>query len=313
MGEVVRPSNSKSDECLLSVIIPAYNYAHLLRRVLGSVLDQTTSACEVIVVDDGSTDNTLNVLAELQYERQERFRFVTQANAGAAAARNHGWRLSRGNWLLFLDADDELMPGALNLVLNASQQNSQADLILAGHVVAFSDGRTKYHSPSSVSGSPFQRAQRYLLKKRFSVSHGACVYRRSVFQNRPYVETLRQCEDIPVFAYMLVVSSVVSIDQPTVIIHKHVASLRHSATCDEDSDRLVDAVFERLPQECQVLRGPYRTQRNLSVFRRLYLSREWQQAQSLYVRAFLANPWQALRWTYLSKFIRVMARRLVGG
>lgn len=294
--------------CLLSVIVPTFNYAHLLPRLLGSVLPQVIDGCEVIVVDDGSTDNTLEVLAAIQLQSQQSFRFVSQANAGAAAARNYGWRISHGQWLLFLDSDDELLPGAIELLLAACRQQLQADLVLTGHAVVFPDGREKWHSPTPVSGSAYQRAENYLLRRTLSISHGACIYRRSVFQHRPYVETLHQSEDIPVFAYMLVMSRVVCIDQPTVRVHKHAGSLRRSSVAEGAADELVEAVFACLPEECRVLRKPYRAQRDLSVFRRMYQAREWQKARKLYCQAFSRGPRQALRWAYLSKFMRLMLR-----
>ncbi|MBL8376066.1 MAG: glycosyltransferase family 2 protein, partial [Candidatus Accumulibacter sp.] len=102
----------RPDQVLISVIIPAYNYAHLLPRALDSVLVQMAADVEVIVVNDGSTDATREVLAAYAV-RHPQLRVIDQANAGAAAARNHGIRESHGPYALLLDADDELLPDAL--------------------------------------------------------------------------------------------------------------------------------------------------------------------------------------------------------
>lgn len=92
-----------------SVVIPNYNNGATLARAIQSVLDQSFAAHEIVVIDDGSTDDSAAVAAGFG----ERVRFVRQANAGVSAARNHGARLATGNWLAFLDADDIYMPERL--------------------------------------------------------------------------------------------------------------------------------------------------------------------------------------------------------
>lgn len=93
----------------VSVIVPAYNYAHFLGEALESVVAQTMSDWECVVVDDGSTDNTLAV-AEAWTARDSRIRYIRQKNAGPSTARNNGIRQSSGAYLQFLDADDRLAP-----------------------------------------------------------------------------------------------------------------------------------------------------------------------------------------------------------
>lgn len=92
-----------------SVIIPAYNAAGTLARALDSVLAQTYTAHEIIVVDDGSVDATAEVVARYG----EKVRYLRQDNAGVSVARNHGARIASGDWLAFLDADDWYSPDRL--------------------------------------------------------------------------------------------------------------------------------------------------------------------------------------------------------
>ena len=89
---------------LVSIVIPAYNYGHYLNEAIESALDQTYDNIEVIVVDDGSTDNTKQVA--LRYP----VTYIHQYNQGAAVARNSGLTAARGEWFLCLDADDKLKP-----------------------------------------------------------------------------------------------------------------------------------------------------------------------------------------------------------
>jgi glycosyltransferase involved in cell wall biosynthesis len=91
---------------LVSVVIPNYNYAHYLREAIDSVLSQTYPELEVIVVDDGSSDNSPEVLASYG----ERIKSVFQKNQGVSAARNNGVAASTGEFIAFLDADDSWLP-----------------------------------------------------------------------------------------------------------------------------------------------------------------------------------------------------------
>lgn len=93
----------------VSVVIPAYNAAPFIARAIESVLAQTRPVLEVLVVDDGSRDRTAEIAAGFGAP----VRVVRQANAGPSAARNHGARLARGEWIALLDADDAWLPEKL--------------------------------------------------------------------------------------------------------------------------------------------------------------------------------------------------------
>src|SRR5579863_4931679 len=93
----------------VSVVIPTYNYARFLGQAIDSVLAQTCPVKEIIVVDDGSTDDTFNVLARYG----PAVRALKQKNCGPAAARNRGVGIAGGDLIAFLDADDFWMPDKL--------------------------------------------------------------------------------------------------------------------------------------------------------------------------------------------------------
>ncbi|MDQ2998823.1 MAG: glycosyltransferase family 2 protein, partial [Chloroflexota bacterium] len=95
----------------VSIIIPCYNYARFLPDAVASVLAQTFTSWELIVVDDGSTDATLTTARQLMTQYPDRrIRVFRQPNSGPAAARNTGAEHAIGTYLLFLDADDMLAP-----------------------------------------------------------------------------------------------------------------------------------------------------------------------------------------------------------
>lgn len=98
-----------SDSPLVSVIMPAYNAARTVIEAVNSALHQTHPHIEVIIVDDGSTDETLPIMRG-RYGKDARVQIVQQANGGPASARNHALRLAQGEWVQFLDSDDRLHP-----------------------------------------------------------------------------------------------------------------------------------------------------------------------------------------------------------
>lgn len=95
----------ESQPSLISVIIPCHNQARFLSEAIGSVLSQRYSSFEIVVVDDGSTDDTFEVAS-----RYRQVRCVRQINQSLSAARNAGLGASKGSYLVFLDADDRLLP-----------------------------------------------------------------------------------------------------------------------------------------------------------------------------------------------------------
>jgi glycosyltransferase involved in cell wall biosynthesis len=110
---------------LVSVVIPAFNAGRYIEEALDSVFRQTYASMEVIVVDDGSTDDTT---ARLEPYRS-RIRYLSQANAGPGAARNRGIECSSGDYLAFLDADDVWQPEKLQIQLEVAARNPGSGLI----------------------------------------------------------------------------------------------------------------------------------------------------------------------------------------
>ena len=96
----------------ISVIIPVYNVEKYLRECLESILNQTFQDFEIICVDDGSTDRSLDILQEYK-RKDDRFVILQQRHAGAGAARNHGLKLAEGKYIQFLDSDDYFEPTLL--------------------------------------------------------------------------------------------------------------------------------------------------------------------------------------------------------
>ena len=107
----------------LSIIIPVFNAEETLERTLDSVSSQLTSDTEVIIVDDGSTDNSLEAIKQFTSRKEQYWHVIHQENAGAAAARNLAIENAHGDYLVFVDADDRVCDNALDSIMNATEGN----------------------------------------------------------------------------------------------------------------------------------------------------------------------------------------------
>jgi GT2 family glycosyltransferase len=138
---------------LVSVIIPTYNRAYCLSRALDSILAQTYANFEVIVIDDGSTDGTGDLVAR-SYGHDYRIKYFHQQNRGVTAARNHGFARARGDYIALLDSDDVWMPWKLKLQLACFRQCPEVGMVWTdmqaigprGEVVSNGYLRTMYHA-----------------------------------------------------------------------------------------------------------------------------------------------------------------------
>jgi glycosyltransferase involved in cell wall biosynthesis len=125
-------------DCKVSVIIPAYNSAGTLAHAIRSVLNQTYTAFEIIVVDDGSTDGTAAVARAHDVE------LISQANSGPSAARNHGIRVAKGELIAFLDADDAWLPQKLALQVAQFASNEKLGFCATALFICDSDLKVDY-------------------------------------------------------------------------------------------------------------------------------------------------------------------------
>ncbi|MDO6817590.1 glycosyltransferase family 2 protein [Zobellia sp. 1_MG-2023] len=122
---------------MISVVIPLYNKAHTIVNTLETVIGQSFVDFEVVIVNDGSTDNGVDVIR--QFTNDPRIRIITQENQGVSAARNNGVQESKFEYIAFLDGDDEWKPDYLEKVNYAITENPEAGMICAGGVVRNND------------------------------------------------------------------------------------------------------------------------------------------------------------------------------
>ncbi len=198
----------------VSVIIPTFNRAKVLRRAIESVLQQSLPAKEIIVVDDGSVDNTQKVVEELQLGASIPINYIYQQNAGVSAARNSGIRVASNEWIAFLDSDDAWLPDKLNNQAELIEQHpcyrlchTQESWIRNGVRV----NQMKKHAKSG--GHIFQQCLPLCV-----ISPSSVVIYRSLFDDVGlFDENLPACEDYDLWLRICAHESVLFVETPQIL------------------------------------------------------------------------------------------------
>ena len=177
---------------LVSVVIPIHNQARYLAAAIESVLSQTHGNYEVIVVDDGSDDDPARVAAAFP-SVLVRMQFVRQENAGTATARNRGLALARGEFLVFLDADDRLLPAALERSVAALRERPEWAFVFGRARMIREDG-----SPTGSIQPPADASDLYaeFLRRCPVWNPAAAMFRRRVFEEGiSFDPSMKLCSD----------------------------------------------------------------------------------------------------------------------
>jgi glycosyltransferase involved in cell wall biosynthesis len=198
----------------ISVVIPAFNVEGFVGRAIESVLSQGDPDLQVVVVDDGSTDATGAVA-----EGFDSVEVVHRANGGLASARNAGAAASTGDAIFFLDADDELLPGALSMLRAAASDIAEWSAIIPNCIRVGSEGRTWAWPPSSGWRLLDRRDVRPLIVRNRLSPHA--LVRRDVWARLRYREGLRAVEDLDLWLRMLLGGHrVVVLGTPGVLVRR---------------------------------------------------------------------------------------------
>lgn len=197
LGRIVaRPRWRESAEpgglALVSVVIPCFDQAGFLEEAIESVLAQTYPHFEAIVVDDGSSDNTVEVAG-----RHPGVRLVRQQNRGLPAARNAGLRESSGDFVTFLDADDRLKPHALEIGLRTLREHPECALVSGQVELTRHDGSLLRAAQHRIVDRDHYRM---LLQGNDILSHATVMYRRQALEAvGGFDEKLAACEDYDLY------------------------------------------------------------------------------------------------------------------
>lgn len=175
---------------LVSVIIPCYNYGKYLGKAIESVLSQSYTHFEIIVVDDGSTDDTREVA-----QNYDLVKYIYQSNQGVSAARNNGIKNSTGKFLVFLDADDWLLLNAFFININYLIHNPEAAFVSGAHEYFYQLENKSWEVIKEVTDNYYCQ----LLKGNYIGTPSTVMYQRWVFNEIQFDTSLKYCEDYDLY------------------------------------------------------------------------------------------------------------------
>ncbi|PKV62782.1 glycosyltransferase [Pontibacter ramchanderi] len=175
---------------LVSVVIPCYNHGNYVRKAIESVIKQTYSRTEIIVVDDGSTDDTKDTV-----ERYAGVRYIYQENQGLSAARNTGAKYSTGNYIMFLDSDDWLYPKGIETNVNYLIQHSEVAFVSGIYDAFYVDENTISEGKHIVDSDHYY----CMLQGNYIGMIATVLFQQWVFKEFSYDTSLRNCEDYDLY------------------------------------------------------------------------------------------------------------------
>lgn len=187
---------------LVSIIVPCYNYGHLLPYTLDSILSQSYQNWEAVIIDDGSADNTREVTLSYQ-QRDPRFRYVHQTNSGLSSARNTGIKNALGDFIIFLDADDLISEEKIRAHVDHFSQSDAIDISYSSALYFAHDRPQEFYKRSSLDQRPWMpkisgrgyEALKELVSGNIMPVSSPCMRRRVIDQLVGFDESLPCMED----------------------------------------------------------------------------------------------------------------------
>ncbi|WP_252178059.1 glycosyltransferase family 2 protein [Endozoicomonas sp. 4G] len=298
---------------LISIIIPSYNYAQFLPDTIKSVTQQIGDDCELIVINDGSTDNTDEVMQELLLTLDDNITYISQENQGVPVTRNRGVKLAKGDYLLFLDSDDTLLPDAIDKFRCAIKNNHDADFIIARYYSVNAKGQRKPRCLWELSDSREVNFKNYVTDETVSMLCSSILFRKNIFEHFEFPDHIPQSEDESLFAHIFANFNVIKINDYVSNILKHDDSLRgrYYPELHDLPNILTEVLFdpEKIPAEFMKYKEAYKTLKHLDQFRSLYLNKKYGDAIEEYWSAFSLNKATALKANFFRKLIKAYIKK----
>lgn len=196
----------------ISVIIPTYNYARYLPRAIDSVLSQTYKDYEIVVVDDGSTDNTKEVLGPYM----DKIRYIYQSNTGISGARNRAIKESQGKYIAFLDADDSWVPEKLTIQMDVFEKNPSVGLVYSKVTLFREDGTIVEVYPTR---DPGKNAQELAERLGYLPTSTIMASKSLVEQVGSFDENLPTSEDLDLWVRIARAARIYEVAGPVLAYH----------------------------------------------------------------------------------------------
>jgi glycosyltransferase involved in cell wall biosynthesis len=287
-----------NDKPLISVIIPSYNSARFVGRAVQSALAQTFSPIEVIVVDDGSTDDTRRQLSHWNGD----VRYIHQPNGGPSKARNRGIDEARGELIAFLDSDDEWFPDKLTQQWECLKKNPGAGLVHTDiYWLHDADGQQSYvdEGKERYAGACYSE----LFLANGITASSAMITRSCLNRIGRFNEGIRRAEDYELWMRVARYFSIGYVKEPLVIYRRHSASasLNSRAMYEDEYHVLANAL--KADRNLSQILGKDRVKRRMfdAAFSAGYAnvkSDDLRRARRYFQKAMWHDPSRAIAWAF---------------
>lgn len=227
---------------LVSVIIPTYNRCQLVQEAIDSVLVQTHPHYELIVVDDGSTDGTGDVL---QTRYAGKIIYIWQENQGESAARNYGISAARGEYIAFLDSDDLWLPEKLSRQVSVLENNPDVGAVFCQAWHIDGNGQRLDLQPLGFNSVPADfDLDTLLMRNRIPAGASTGMIRSSIFEKiGTFSQDIRYGEDWDLWLRISANSSIILIPEPLVSYRQHIKSQSYFTNAKRVDDILADRLI----------------------------------------------------------------------
>jgi glycosyltransferase involved in cell wall biosynthesis len=227
----------------IAVVIPAYNAASYLKETVASVVASLIVKTEIVIVDDGSTDNTFAVANEIQVSHPNLVRAIQQTNAGVAVARNTGFAHTSAPFVCFLDADDRLRPNAL-VALKGLLERDRRCIASYGNVAYIDQESKPLALQASRSLRPSGDLLAHILEGNLTDTPGAVLFRSSaVKQAGGFRAGLRRSQDWEFYVRMAQQGTIAACDQIVLDYRIHPQSLSHEGSTASTFEEALSLAF----------------------------------------------------------------------
>lgn len=234
----------------VSVVIPVYNGATTVKQTIESVLQQTYQDFEIIVINDGSQDESLAVISSIQ---DERIKVFSYSNAGLSASRNRGFALACGQFIAFLDADDLWTSDKLELQLKALEQNPQAFVAYSwtDHI----DENGKFLRPASYTSVNGNIYERLLIGNFLACGSNALIRTQALKEVGGFDESLNSAEDWDMWLRLAARYEFVAVPRPQVLYRISPYSMSANISKMETASlQVIERAYSQAPESLQHLK-----------------------------------------------------------
>jgi glycosyltransferase involved in cell wall biosynthesis len=207
----------KNNSPKVSIILPTYNRAHIIEKAIQSVLNQTYQDFEIIIIDDGSKDDTKKIIRGFQ-EKDNRIKYIRfEENKGAAAARNAGIKMSKGEYITFQDSDDEWVIDKLEKQMKIIETSSENIVVYCGFWRI--DGDEKTYIPDIKISNREGNIHKELLKGNFVDTPSILLPKKNLEKIGMFDENLSRLQDWDLVIRLSRYYNFILIDEPLYISH----------------------------------------------------------------------------------------------